>query len=128
MKRGKGFVRQLASCKKFISADRAILRETLHPAKGPEKTSYSLAHAIVKPGVTTLKHRLNASAEVYFIISGNGLMYIDNRHFPVKAGTTVYIPPAAVQCIKNTGRKDLAFVCMVNPPWRASDEEILDTL
>ena len=128
MKAKKGFVRHLHHCKKFIAGDNCILRETLHPDKGGEAASYSLAHAVVKPGVTTLLHRLKKSSEVYFIISGRGLMRIDSLALPVKPGSTVYIPPGARQCIKNTTRKDLAFVCMVSPPWRMEDEEIFDGL
>ena len=44
---------------------------------------------------------------------------------PVHAGQTIYIPPHATQYIKNTGQTDLKFLCMVDPAWRAEDEEIL---
>ena len=117
-------MRHLSACRQFVAGDNCILRETLHPDKGGEAAGYSLAHAVVKPGVTTLLHRLKKSSEVYFIISGRGLMSINSRTMKVKPGSTVYIPPGALQCIKNTGRKNLAFVCMVSPAWRVKDEEI----
>ena len=119
-------VRPLTGHKRFVAGDLSILREILHPDKGREAISYSLAHAMVKPGVTTLKHRLKAS-EVYYILSGRGRMYINGQTMPVKPGDTVYIPPRAIQCITNTGRKDLLFICLVSPPWRARDEEIFQS-
>jgi len=128
MKAKNGYVRHLHQCKRFRAGDNCLLRETLHPGKGGEAATYSLAHAVVKPGVTTLWHSLKKSSEVYFIISGRGLMRINSRAMPVKPGSTVYIPPGARQCIKNTSRKDLVFVCMVSPPWRMEDEEIFGVL
>jgi mannose-6-phosphate isomerase-like protein (cupin superfamily) len=36
----------------------------------------------------------------------------------------VYIPPGAEQHIRNTGAGDLKFLCIVDPAWRAEDEEV----
>jgi mannose-6-phosphate isomerase-like protein (cupin superfamily) len=51
-------------------------------------------------------------------------MYIDNKSAEVHPGQAIYIPPNAVQCIKNIGQGDLKFLCIVDPPWRAEDEEV----
>jgi mannose-6-phosphate isomerase-like protein (cupin superfamily) len=52
-------------------------------------------------------------------------MFIDDDSKPVRAGSTVYIPPRATQCIRNSGDKDLVFICIVDPAWRSEDEEVL---
>lgn len=119
------FIRELKDCAEFTAGDNCILREILHPDKADLRPRYSLAHAVVKPGLTTWKHRLRTS-EVYYIIEGEGVMYIENQSAPVRAGSTIYIPPDAVQCIQNTGKKDLVFVCIVDPAWRKEDEEVLE--
>ncbi len=119
------FIRELKDCAEFTAGDNCILREILHPDKADLNLRYSLAHAVVKPGLTTWKHRLRTS-EVYYIIEGEGTMYIDNQSAPVRAGSTVYIPPRSVQCIKNSGNKDLVFICIVDPAWRKEDEEVLE--
>lgn len=115
------FVRRLKDCREFIAGDMCTLRELLHPAKAPLKLRYSLAYARVKPGRTTSRHSLKTS-EVYYILEGRGIMYIDRERRKVSSGCAVYIPPKAVQCIRNTGKKDLAFLCIVDPAWRARDE------
>ncbi len=117
------FIRELNDCPEFIAGDNCILREILHPNRANLSLRYSLAHARVKPGLTTWKHRLRTS-EVYYIIEGEGEMFIDNESKPVRTGSTVYIPPHATQCIRNSGKKDLVFLCIVDPAWRSEDEEV----
>ena len=119
------FVRSLADCEAFRAADASILREMLHPARADLQIRYSLAHAAVCPGTRTKAHRL-ATAEVYFILQGQGRMHIDAEHAEVAAGCAVYIPPGSVQYIENTGDDDLAFLCIVDPAWTEADEEILE--
>jgi mannose-6-phosphate isomerase-like protein (cupin superfamily) len=117
-------IRELNDCPEFIAGDNCVLREILHPAKADLAFRYSLAHAVVKPGDTTWEHRLRTS-EVYYIIEGEGVMHINGESSPVHSGSTVYIPPTARQCITNSGKKDLAFICIVDPAWRKEDEEVL---
>ena len=118
------FIRELKDCGQFTAGDHCELREILHPDKEDLALGYSLAHAVVKPGDTTWAHRLKTS-EVYYIIEGNGVMHIDDEHSVVRPGSTIYIPPMARQCITNTGKTDLAFICIVDPAWRKEDEEVL---
>lgn len=118
------FIRELQDCAEFIAGDNCILREILHPDKEDLKLRYSLAHAIVKPGLTTWKHRLKTS-EVYYIIEGEGIMHINDESSAVRPGSTVYISPNAAQCITNSGKTDLKFICIVDPAWRKEDEEMV---
>ncbi len=118
------FIRELKECKEFVAGDNCTLREMLHPDKADLELRYSLAHAVVKPGDTTWRHRLKTS-EVYYIIEGEGVMHVDNKSAPVRPGSTVYIPPMAAQCITNSGTRDLKFICIVDPAWRKEDEEVL---
>lgn len=106
------------------AADASFLTELLHPDKDALTIGYSLAHAVVGPGETTLPHRLE-SAEVYYILEGRGLMRVDEEEAEVGTGQAVYIPPGAAQSIRNTGEVPLAFLCIVDPAWRAEDEDIL---
>jgi mannose-6-phosphate isomerase-like protein (cupin superfamily) len=117
------FIRELHNCEEFIAGDNCLLREILHPDKENLALRYSLAHAVVKPGDTTRAHRLRTS-EVYYIIAGEGVMHIDGDDANVRPGSTVYIPPMAKQCITNSGKSDLTFICIVDPAWRKEDEEV----
>ncbi|MEH2072269.1 MAG: cupin domain-containing protein [Nostoc sp.] len=116
-------VQKLNACAEFIAGDSTILRELLHPDKQPLKLRYSLAHAIVPIGQTSTPHSLTTS-EVYYILSGQGEMHIDDELKIVESGDAIYIPPNAKQFIRNSGAEPLMFICIVDPAWRQSDETI----
>ncbi|UCE23743.1 MAG: cupin domain-containing protein [Candidatus Zixiibacteriota bacterium] len=119
-------VRKLKNCPLIVAGDGTHLRELLHPGRDyPFSGSYSLAHAILPAGESSLKHILK-SDEVYYIVSGRGEMHIDDEVRPVEAGDGVDIPPGSCQWLVNTGPSELEFLCIVDPAWRAEDEEIIE--
>ncbi|MFH1586973.1 MAG: cupin domain-containing protein [Candidatus Diapherotrites archaeon] len=118
------FIRDLSKCKEFIAGDNTVLRELFNPLKDSLDLRYSLAHAILKPGQTTRNHKLKTS-EVYYLLQGNGVMYIDDKTAEVKEGQAIYIPPKSQQRIKNSGEEDLIFLCIVDPAWKPEDEILL---
>ena len=115
-------VKNMNDCKEFVAGDGTLLREVLHPKNDGVELKFNVAYARVKPGKSSFKHRMKTSTEVYYILNGRGMMYIDKESKEVGVGSTVYIPPNSVQYIKNLGTDDLEFVCIVNPPWTADDE------
>ena len=117
-------IKDLKDCKEIIARDNTTLKELLDPIKEKINIGYSLAYAQVKPGEITLPHRLKSS-EVYYILKGSGEMHIGNEKEKVYAGQIVYIPPRAIQRIKNTGLNELLFLCIVDPPWKSEDEEVV---
>ncbi len=119
-------IRHVDDCEEFVAGDDSLLRELLHPDKSDIEIRYSLAHAKVGSGCRTRAHRLK-TAEVYYILQGHGKMHIDEEAAPVTAGCAVCIPPRSVQYIENTGADDLVFLCIVDPAWKQTDEEILNT-
>ncbi|MBE9180958.1 cupin domain-containing protein [Oculatella sp. LEGE 06141] len=116
-------IRKLNDCEEFVAGDGTLLRELLHPEKQPLALRYSLAHAIVPVGQTSIVHSLKTS-EVYYILSGMGDMHIDDEMQRVEAGDAIYIPPEAKQFIHNCGSEPLIFICMVDPAWRKEDETV----
>jgi mannose-6-phosphate isomerase-like protein (cupin superfamily) len=118
-------VRDLKNCPEFLSGDNAILRELFNPAKEDIAPRYSLAHARVKPGQRTRWHRLK-TCEVYYILEGEGEMQIGEEVENVRPGQAIVIPRDSPQRIRNTGKTDLVFLCVVDPAWHPEDEEILE--
>jgi mannose-6-phosphate isomerase-like protein (cupin superfamily) len=116
-------IRQLLDCEEFTAGDGTLLRELLHPDKQAIALRYSLAHAIVPVGQTSIPHSLKTS-EVYYILSGEGEMHIGEEVQRVVPGDAVYIPPDAVQYIHNSGNEPLVFICIVDPAWRKEDETV----
>ncbi|MCX6090872.1 MAG: cupin domain-containing protein [Candidatus Atribacteria bacterium] len=105
-----------------IAGDKTVLREILNPDKDPVGIRYSLAQAVLPVAGISLPHRMKTS-EVYYILSGKGLMHIDEEMSAVGPGMTIYIPPQDLQFIENIGTEDLCFLCIVDPAWRKEDEE-----
>ena len=118
-------IRKLKNIQSFKAGDSTILKEILHPERDYQfDARYSLAHAKLEVGCESDKHKLKTD-EVYYILSGNGEMTIDDETEIVETGDTIEIPPHAVQSIKNIGDTILEFLCIVDPAWRVEDEEIL---
>lgn len=116
-------VRKLKACAEFTAGDGTQLRELLHPDKQPLSLRYSLAHAILPVGQTSVLHSLKTS-EVYYILSGAGQMHVEEETHAVEAGDAIYIPPNAKQFIRNVGAEPLVFICIVDPAWRKEDETV----
>lgn len=83
---------------------------------------YSLAQARVEAGVTTEWHWLKNTDELYFILSGEGLMEIgEDFKKEVKKGDAIFIPKMEKQRIQNTGNMDLIFLCICTPRWESDN-------
>ncbi|MDD4013061.1 MAG: cupin domain-containing protein [Candidatus Omnitrophica bacterium] len=118
-------IRKIKDCPEFSAGDGCKLREYLNPAKELGLAlRYSLALAEVLPGDETKPHALTHS-EVYYIIEGTGEMRVDEECSAVEADSLVYIPPKALQSIKNTGKSVLRFICMVDPAWTPACETVI---
>jgi mannose-6-phosphate isomerase-like protein (cupin superfamily) len=118
-------IRKLKDCEEFSAGDETILRELLHPDKQPIDLRYSLAHAVLPVGATSLPHDLTTS-EVYYVLSGVGEMSIDGQVSRIEPGDAVYIPPNAKQFLHNSGDEPIVFLAIVDPAWREEDETIYD--
>ncbi|MGZ7050143.1 MAG: cupin domain-containing protein [Methanobacterium sp.] len=120
-------IKDIKDCKYFKAMDNTILYELLHPKDDEElKINCSIAHAILKVGESSLSHKLNISAEIYYILEGNGIMHIDDESEEVHPGQAIYIPAGSKQYIENIGKKELKFLCIVNPMWKEEDEELVE--
>lgn len=117
--------RSLFECQEFLAGDHTVLRELLHPAKQAVDLGYSLAHGKLAPGRRSKRHRL-ASSEVYYFLAGEGTFTVDGQSCPVEAGSVVYVPPGGTQSLENRGPGEIEFLCLVDPAWRAEDEDVLE--
>ncbi|MFX1491942.1 MAG: cupin domain-containing protein [Promethearchaeota archaeon] len=122
------FLRKLKDCKVITALDGTILRELLNPLHDGSRfhLGYSIAHAIIPVGKTSLPHRLIKASEVYYILEGRGLMHVDAETKEVGPGSLIYIPPMTTQFLENTGTTNIVFLCIVDPYWRPDDEELVE--
>jgi mannose-6-phosphate isomerase-like protein (cupin superfamily) len=118
-------LKPLAFCPEFLAGDHTRLREMLHPDRDLVALRYSLAQAELEVGQWSRLHRL-ATSEVYYILSGQGIMEIDGERRATGPGDTIYIPPQTAQRIYCPGPNPLRFLCIVDPAWRQEDEDVLE--
>jgi mannose-6-phosphate isomerase-like protein (cupin superfamily) len=111
-------IKHLANCKQIVANDLTELRELFNPPIDQWPVGYSLAHAVIQPGQRSIRHHLEESSEVYYILSGRGRMHIDGEVADVIPGDTFCIPPGAVQFLENTGDEPIALLAIVEPAWR----------
>ncbi|WMW25622.1 cupin domain-containing protein [Methanolobus sediminis] len=111
----------------FTRFDTVSLGNLLHPSNVDHDLGidYSIAHVIIKSGASIEAHIMK-NPETYYVISGEGVLYIDNVPFDVKAGDLVVIPANAVQSIENTGDADLEFFAIDQPAWAEENEVIVE--
>ena len=64
--------------------------------------------AELQPGEWLGLHR-HAPPEIYYVFAGAGVMSLDGREIPVKAGNAVFIPGMAEHGIRQTGGEILRF-------------------
>ena len=110
----------------FITTDGSLIREIFHPERHNLPISCSIAHATVKVGEATTPHTLKQSSEVYVILSGQGIMHINDEKQLLNPGDAVFIPAGSVQYIENFGYEDLKFLCIVDPCWKEDEDEVIN--
>ncbi len=102
-----------------------MVKEVIHPKNDNINSGFSLAYIRLPQGKKTEPHILKSSSQAFYILKGKAILHIGKDKIEVSPGTAVYIAPGVVQWTENIGRGDFVFLCVVSPPWRASDEEVL---
>ncbi|MCH9699201.1 MAG: cupin domain-containing protein [Gammaproteobacteria bacterium] len=91
--------------------------------------SASIARARVEPGITTRWHRLSGVTERYVILSGEGIVEVDDMSpTHVKSNDVVIIPQNYRQRIRNTGNQDLVFLAVCTPRFTESCYEDVESV
>ena len=102
-------------CIPYITKDGSTIREIL------KASNQSLAEATVLPGQTTAAHYHIKTEEIYYILSGQGLMFLKEDEKEVGTGDAILIPPGQRHSIRNTGSDDLVFLCCCTPGYSHED-------
>ncbi|MCS6777858.1 MAG: cupin domain-containing protein [Chloroherpetonaceae bacterium] len=104
----------------FITKDTSTIRELLAPRNSVIQRQ-SLAEATLAPGAQTDAHFHPGTEEIYYVLSGEGLMAVEHEHRTVVPGDAIAIPPGARHQIRNTGMTDLVFLCCCVPAYTDDD-------
>src|SRR5262245_18040464 len=86
-----GVVKQPEECETFFVRENTPM--TFHISKSKDNiSSVSLLTEELIPGSSIPVHKHLNEDEYFFIISGTGLINIDEKIVPFKAGTTAFVP------------------------------------
>lgn len=64
---------------------------------------------VLKPGAA-IGYHLQEIDEVYYILSGSGVMQMNGKEFPVKAGDGILTRPGSSHGLKQVGAEDLVLI------------------
>ena len=113
--------KKIEESKSFLGEEGTEIRQIFHPNNTLNGISFSLAHSIILSGKRSKPHKMK-SAEVYFVLQGEGIIHVDDEVRKIQQNESVYVPPMSRQFLENTGDLDLKVLCIVDPAWRQKDE------
>lgn len=94
---------------RVINRDKAVLRDTyflIDPASSPSK-NLTMGYTTIYPSGTTTGHAHADMEEVYFVISGEGIMIVGEDEFEIKPGDGLYVPPGVFHTTNQKGNQPL---------------------
>jgi mannose-6-phosphate isomerase-like protein (cupin superfamily) len=109
----------------FTTADGSQIREFLNPGNST-LVNQSLAEATLSPGQCTTLHFHPKAEEIYFILSGHGMMQIEEEKRGVSPGDAIAIPARLKHQICNTSDQDLVFLCCCAPAYSHEDTVLVE--
>jgi mannose-6-phosphate isomerase-like protein (cupin superfamily) len=85
-------------------------------------TQCSLAEETLPPGCAVTPHHHREIEEIYYIVSGNGLMTVGDETREVEAGDAVYVPRGQRHTLENTGNQPITLLVACGPAFFYEDE------
>ncbi|MFW9924225.1 MAG: cupin domain-containing protein [Candidatus Thorarchaeota archaeon] len=89
-----------------------------------KNNDYSLAYGELQPGEKNNEHKMEMQ-EVFYILSGKGIITIEEEKKAVKKDSMIVVPIGKKQSMENTGKKKMRFLMIVNPPYDENKEKII---
>ena len=89
--------------------DKEVLRDTyflIDPEDSPSRR-LKMGYTVIYPTGTTTGHSHENMEEVYFVISGEGVMVVGDEEFPIKAGDALYVEPGEFHTTLQRGNMPL---------------------
>ncbi len=86
----------------------------------------SVAHVTMKPGNVSLFHRHSKTAEIYFILEGDGMLYHGQDALEVSEGAYCVVDSNVPHKLWNTGQTPLEHLVIATPSFNPNDIKIDD--
>jgi mannose-6-phosphate isomerase-like protein (cupin superfamily) len=104
----------------FTTKDGSEIRELL-AARNSCIRNQTLAEARLPAGGATIPHYHVEAEEIYYVLSGEGLIRVGGETRAVGPGDAIAIPPGMPHQMTNTGGEVLKFLCCCAPGYEHED-------
>jgi mannose-6-phosphate isomerase-like protein (cupin superfamily) len=68
------------------------------------------------PGLTSKAHKHDKEEHAFYIISGTGIIRIEDESIEVSEGDAVFVPPGKMHEVSSTGDEILKYIVIYAPP------------
>lgn len=104
-----------------LERDAEVARSGPAPHNGPGKSTgysffekapgfnYAFRKRVLHPGAA-IGYHLQKEDEIYYILSGSGVMQMNGKEFPVNPGDAILTRPGSSHGLKQTGDSDLVLI------------------
>jgi len=82
----------------------------------------SLAEEVLPPGCAVTPHHHRELEEIYYILSGSGVMTVGEESREVSAGDAIYVPRGERHTLNNTGSEPIRLLLVCGPAFFYEDE------
>jgi len=100
----------------YTTLDGSWVRELVRPERGGSR-NVSVAEAVIEPGQRTRRHSHGVSDEVYYILSGEGVVTLGANTYAVEPGSCLLLPAGTVHSARCDGPEALRILCLCAPPY-----------
>ena len=84
-------------------------------------TACSLAEETLPPGCAVAPHRHRQIEEIYYVVSGTGVMSVGDERREVGPGDAIYIPRGTRHTLENTGEAPIRLLLVCGPAFFYED-------
>ena len=85
-------------------------------------TQCSLAEETLPPGCAVTPHHHREIEEIYYVVSGRGLMTVGDEIREVIAGDAIYVPRNHRHSLSNTGSEPIRLILVCGPAFFYEDQ------
>src|SRR5215216_813802 len=85
-------------------------------------TQCSLAEETLPPGRAVTPHHHRELEEIYYIVSGRGVMSVGDEQHEVVAGDAIFVPRGHSHTLANTGDEPIQLLVVCGPAFFYEDE------
>lgn len=105
----------------FIARDGAAIFE-LFRGNDLVPQKMSIASGYLKPKQKAIPHFHKVSEEIYYVISGFGLVRVGETEEEIGEGDAIYIPVGAVHALENLSQtREMKVLAISSPPYQDND-------